>query len=121
MRRNEVVDFFSARLLYIILVNDGRSRKRNHYDEVVIVFRARNFDSAFNRALEIGHANETEYLNQRKQTVRWALIKIINLDWVGKRIDGKEVASFLHHKTGEVAIAPTTQFQPEKTPPNNSF
>jgi hypothetical protein len=103
------------------LVNDGRPRKRNHYDEVIIVFRARDLNSAFKRALKLGRAQETEYLNHRKQTVRWALVKIINLDCVGKKIDGKEVASYLHYSTGKVAIAPTTRFHPEKSKPESSF
>ena len=115
------MEFFSARLLYIILVNDGRSRKRNHYDEIVIVFRARDFDSAFKQALKLGRAKETSYLNDHKQTVRWALVKIINLDLVGKKIDGKEVASYLHYHTGKTSIAPTTRFHPEKSKPDGSF
>jgi hypothetical protein len=36
------MDFYSARLLFIILVADGPGRKRNHYDESVIVFRAKD-------------------------------------------------------------------------------
>jgi hypothetical protein len=115
------MEFFGARLLYIILVNDGRAKKRNHYDEVVIVFRARNFNFAFKRALQLGRAQETKYLNDRKQTVRWALVKIINLDCVGKKIDGKEVASFLHYHTSKIPIAPTARFHPEKSKPEGSF
>ena len=115
------MDFYSARLLFIILVNDGRPRKRNHYDEVVIVFRARDLNSAFKQALKLGRAQETKYLNDRKQTVRWALVKIINLDWIGKKIDGKEVASHLHYRTGKISIAATTRFNPQKSKPESSF
>jgi hypothetical protein len=115
------MEFFSARLLYIILVDDGRPRKRNHYDEVVIVFRARDFNSAFTQALKLGRAEETKYLNDRKQTVRWALVKILNLDWVGKKIDGKEVASVLHYRISKTPITPTTRFHPEKSKPEGGF
>jgi hypothetical protein len=115
------MEFFSARLLYIILVDDGRPKKRNHYDETVIIFRARDFNSAFKRALQLGRAQETKYLNHRKQTVRWVLVKIINLDCVGKKIDGKEVASYLHYHTSKTPIAPTTRFYPEKLKPEGSL
>jgi Domain of unknown function (DUF4288) len=115
------MEYFSARLLYIILVNNGRKKKRNHYDEVVIVFRARDFNSAFKRALQLGRAQETKYQNHRKQTVRWALVKIINLDCVAKKIDGKEVASNLYYHSGKTQIAPTTQFRPEKLKPQGSL
>ena len=115
------MEIYSARLLYVILVNDGRSRKRNDYDEVVIVFRARDCNSAFKRALKLGYAQETEYFNHRKQTVRWALVEILNLDRVGKKIDGREVASKLHCRTSKKPIAPTTRFHPEKSKPEESF
>ena len=115
------MEFYSARLLYIILVNDGRAKKRNHYDEVVIVFRARDINSAFKRALQLGRAQETKYLNHRKRAVRWALVKIKNLDCVGKKVDGKEVASNLHYSVSKNSIAPTTQFHPEKSKPEGSL
>src|SRR5437899_9795378 len=97
--RPHVMHFYSARLLFIILVADGAGRKRNHYDDSVIVFRARNFDHAFKRALKLGRARETAYKNDKGQRVRWALVKIWNLDWVGPKVDGKEVASHLHCHT----------------------
>ena len=113
--------FYSARLLYIILVDDGRSRKRNHYDESVVVFRARDFDHAMERSLEIGRANEITYKNDKDQNVRWALVEVVNLDEVGRKVDGAEVASELHYRTSKVAISPRRRFRPEKSKPSESF
>ena len=87
--------FFSARLLLVVLVNDGRPRKTHTWDEVVVTFRARDCDHAFGRALEIGRSHETEYLNADEQRVRWAFVAVENLDVVGRRLDGAEVASRL--------------------------
>ena len=115
------MEFYSARLLYIILVDDGRQRKRNDYDESVIVFRAKNFDHAFERALEIGKNKETEYRNDKGQEVRWALVEILNLDWVGRKVDGQEVASKLHVRTSENTIPANMKFYPEKSKPDGSF
>lgn len=111
------MDFYSARLLYIILVADGPGKKRNHYDETVIVFRARDHADAFERALEIGRSYETDYFNDKQQRVRWALTEIIAVDWVGRTVNGREVSSFLHYRTSEEPIAPDHVFHPERSQP----
>jgi hypothetical protein len=48
------MNYYGARLLFIILVDNGRPSRRNHYDESVVIFRARNYDHAFRRALDLG-------------------------------------------------------------------
>jgi len=115
------MDFYSARLRYIILVDDGRTRKRNHYDDSVIVFRARDFGHAMERALQIGRAKETTYKNHKDQDVRWALVEVVNLDWVGRKVDGAEVASNLHYRTSKTPVSPRKRFHPEKSEPSQSF
>jgi hypothetical protein len=119
--RNNRMDFYSARLLFVSLIEGRKAKKVNLYDDSVIVFKAKNFDHAFQRALEIGKANETTYKNAYGQTVRWALIEIVNLDYVGKKIDGHEVASKLHRHTSEKPFTLTTRFHPEKSKPATSF
>ena len=111
------MDFYSARLLYIILVADGPAKKRNHYDETVIVFRAKSQTHAFERALEIGRDHETDYLNDKEQRVRWALTEIIAVDWIGRAVDGKEVSSCLHYRTSKQPISPDHVFRPETSQP----
>lgn len=113
--------FYSARLLYIILVANGPGRKRNHYDESVIVFRARDPEHAFKRALELGRKGETEYDNRKDQRVRWALVEILSLDWVGGKVDGKEVASHLHYRKSGDRIPPRRVFHPERSKPTETF
>ena len=115
------MNFYSARLLFICLVDTGFGKKRNHYDDSVIIFRAKDFDHAFKRALALGRQRETEYLNMKGQEVRWALVKIVNLDYVGRKVDGKEVASVLHYRTGKERISPGRIFQPEWSTPDQSF
>lgn len=111
------MDFFSARLLFIILVGDGRSKKRNHYDETVIVFRAKDQEHAFKLALEIGRRQEADYLNDKDQRVRWVLTKVVAVDWVGRVINGKEVSSCLHYRVSKQPIAPDQIFHPENSHP----
>lgn len=111
------MDFYSTRLLYVILVADGPGKKRNHYDETVIVFRAKDLEHAFARALEIGRSKETDYLNDKGQRIRWALNEIVAIDWIGRRVDGKEVSSCLHYRTSKQRIPPDQIFHPEDSIP----
>jgi hypothetical protein len=115
------MEFYSARLLFIILVDDGRPRKKNRFDECVMVFRAKDFDDAFKRAVELGKSRETDYKNDKGQRVRWTLVDILNLDCVGKKIDGKEVASDLHYRTQNQPIPANKKFHPERAKPEGSF
>ena len=115
------MEFYSARLLFVILVNDGRPKKRNHFDESVVVFCAKNFTAAFKRALRLGKKQESKYRNQNGQQVRWALVDILKLDWIGKKIEGMEVASKLHYRNQLKPIPVSKVFHPERSKPEGSF
>ena len=121
MAKSESAKFFSARLLLIILVDDGKLRKRNHYDESTFIFRARDFEGALKRALSLGKAREVTYENSRGQAVRWAFVSVLTLDVVGRKIDGAEVSSRLHYRVSRRPVAYRTRFHPEKSTPSKSF
>ena len=117
----QTMNFYSSRLLFVILVDDGRPRRRHTYDESTVIFRARDLDHAFERALELGLAAEESYLNGKGQRVRWALVEIVTIDYVGRRLDGREVASRLHDRTSRDPIPFGTRFRPKKSKPTQSF
>jgi len=109
--------FYSARLLYLILVDDGRPKRRQHADETVIVFRARSVEQAFKQALALGHQHETTYENHKGQTVRWALAKVLTVDFIGASIDGAEVASTLRYHTFPEPVSARARLHPERSKP----
>ncbi len=109
------MDFYSACLLFVLLNNDGKPRKKNLYDDSIVVFRARDFEDAFKRAIEIGKARVQGDSGYHK------FVEVVNLDWVGRRVDGKEVASTLHHRVTKTAISLETEFHPDKSKPKGSF
>lgn len=74
-----------------------------------------------NRALELGRAREATYGNDKQQVVRWALVQVVNLDWVGRKVDGAEVASNLHYRTTKTPVSPRKQFLTENSEPSQSF
>ena len=114
------MQFYSARLLFAFVVTSSRPRRRLLCDETVVVFRAHTRDAAFRRALKLGLASETEYLNNRHQTVRIALVSVESLDAIGTTIDGAEVASRLRDRTFPRAISTRTRFHPEMSVPASS-
>ncbi|SKB08947.1 protein of unknown function [Prosthecobacter debontii] len=116
-----LMDFYSARLLFVVLVADRPGRKRHLYDETVIIFRAKDSAHAFERALELGREQETDYPNDKGHQVRWALVQILNINHIGRSVDGKEVASSLHYRTSKESIPPDHIFHPEKSKPGESF
>lgn len=61
------MSFYSARLLFVVLVDDGCARKIQTWDESVVTFRAKDSEHAFARALELGKEHETEYFNCKEQ------------------------------------------------------
>ena len=114
------MSFYSARLLYLILVDDGRPRRRQHCDETVIVFRARDYEHAFERALALGRLREDTYRNHLRQKVRWALVKVLTVDYVGSAIDGAEVASIVGYRTFPKPVSARARFHPERSKPETS-
>jgi uncharacterized protein DUF4288 len=114
------MDYYSARLLFVILVDDGRPRRRNHYNECVVVFRARGLQHAKRRALQLGREMETQYPNHKGQKVRWAFVEVVTLDRVGRGVNGKEVASRFFFRVSAKPIPVRHRFRPEASEPSES-
>jgi hypothetical protein len=111
------MEFYSARLLFVLFRDDSKPRKKNLYDESVVVFRARDFEDAFRRAIEIGKAWE----QYESKPTGLKLVEVLTLDWVGRKVDGAEVASKLHYRVSATPISPDMKFYPEKSKPEGSF
>jgi hypothetical protein len=83
--------WYSAMLNFVVAI-EGEGDV--HRSRSVIVFRAKedDFEAARARAIEIGRARETEYLNAEGERVQWALEEIETIDTLGNEItDGREV------------------------------
>jgi hypothetical protein len=111
------VEYYSAWLTFIVLVDDGRPRKRHTYDDSIVLFRARDYEHAFERALDVGRSQETEYTNPYGQKVRWVLVEVVKLQRVGRRLDGQEVCSLLDCRRSKDPIPYANGFRPERSKP----
>ncbi len=115
-----MVQWYAARLLHVILVDGKKPRRRNDYDESVVVFRGRTDALAFKRALSLGRSAEIEYRNIYGQRVRWAFVEVTTLDSFGERVDGHEVSSRLHSRTAPKPVPFGRRFHPEQAKPGSS-
>ncbi len=107
--------YFCARLLVVCLVNDGKLKMRNTCDYPFIVFRARDYEHAFERALALGKQQESRYKNSKGQAVRWAFVQIENIKRIGRSLDGVEVGSLLDVLKRKRPIPFNKRFNPRKS------
>lgn len=84
------IQWFSARVRLVCLM-EGSGADR--FQDSVIVFRARDFRDAFQRALTIGHDREETYLNGHGERVAWKFKEVFSLDIIQGELDGTEVYS----------------------------
>jgi hypothetical protein len=111
--------WFSAKLRIAVLIE---SVGLWEWMEVVHLFRASGFDTAFGRALALGRTHEQEYPNERGQRVRWRLARVETLNMIrDEDLDGAEVHSeFVAGKDSEEPEFDTV-FDPESHTPSQTL
>ena len=115
--RDMALGWFSASLRLVILVEGHQ--ESSLLNEIVHVFQAEDWKPAFERAVELGKAHETEYVNGDGERVRWRLDRVLTLDLLsGEQLDGAEVYSALSDI--EPGIAFDTLFRPESHQPGQT-
>ncbi len=92
------------------------------YVKSVFVFRARDWDEALVRAVELGRALEEDHPNADGERVVWRLMDVETLDMLGEVItDGREVYSEPVPAGPEgKALRVDTTFWPEKSKPTQT-
>jgi hypothetical protein len=80
---------FSTALRLVCFIDDRA------VDAIVSVFilMAEDWDSAFEKALEIGRGQERSYSNSTDELVLWRLAEIVTIDELSGELDGREVYS----------------------------
>lgn len=111
--------WFSSRLrLVCVIEGSGATR----YQDSVHLFRAGDFEEAFQRALDLGRACEESYLNPDKKRVRWRLKEIVSLDIItADQLDGAEVYSEPVPLEEGVEIPFDATFTPETSRPTQTI
>lgn len=85
------MDWYSTQLRFVCLI-EGEGAVE--YEDRVFVFRSEDFDSAFQRAIQIGQDRQEEYINGLGQRIRLRFKEVTCLDFVSSgEVDGCEVNS----------------------------
>jgi hypothetical protein len=112
--------WYAAQVRVVCLVEGAEVGEPVLQDESVHIFRAASRESGFQRALELGRGQETEYCNSDGQVVRWRLAQVLTLDEIAAvDLDGAEVHSRLSwYEDGSPPFE--TLFVPELQEPDSS-
>jgi len=107
------MQLYCARILVICLVNDRRLRK-HLCDYQFFTLLARDDNHAFERAIEIGKQQETQYKNGSDQDVRWVLARVESIKRLGDSLDGIEVGSLLDYWHNKRPVSFKRRFKPNE-------
>lgn len=111
--------YFSSKLRYLIFVGDDPATLGN---DQVYVFRANDFDAAFERALHLGIAGEKAYKNHLSQDVRWRFAEVISLDILpSEDLDSIEIYSEPVHFSDTDALSTNCELNPSKSKPTQTL
>ncbi len=113
------MSYFCARLLVVCLVDDGKPRKKNLCECPIFLISAKGYKEAFRRALALGRRVETRYKNHKGQHVRWAFVRVEEIEKLPRRLDGAEIGcSLLDYWVSDSAVPYGRRFDPRKSTPS---
>lgn len=113
--------FYSAKLFFVELVEGTPPCAKRYFEEVIVVFRAGEYNEAFSKALALGKSKEKSFTNNQGKNARWAFVEILTLDWIGSKVDGKEVHSRISHRVPKSELSFDEIFQPENSEPEGTI
>lgn len=109
------INLFSSRIRCVCLVE---KHKPTLFMDSIFLFKAKDFQDALNRALELGKGLEQEYLNIDNERVRWRLKEILSLDIIRDHsLDGTEIYSEFVDVPPNQDVPFDAEFHPELSQP----
>lgn len=110
--------WFSAKLRYAVLKEPVGLQM---YMDSICLFRATDYDQAFQRALDYGIKDEKSYSNADTQRILWKLASIISLDRIGEDLqDGQEICSEPIDVPADQILPFGHEFHPEASKPTQT-
>jgi len=116
------MSYYSAKLHVVCLVDDANTYEEYSYtsDYPIVIFKATDFEDAFQKALRLGKDQEHQYKNGNGADVRWALNAVEALYFLGDDIDGVEVGSMMDVYHPNSPLRFDQNFSPELKPPRHN-
>ena len=85
------MNWFIAKMVFRITSGDGNHTPQ--FDEQLRLINAETEDEAFDKAMQIGRAEEDSFMNNKNQVVKWSFINIPELNRLPSLSDGIEIYS----------------------------
>ena len=116
------MSYYSARLHIVCLVDDTNPYEEDSYisDYPIVIFKAMDFEDAFQKALRLGKDQEHQYKNGDGADVRWVLNAVEALYFLGDDLDGIEVGSVMDVYHPNSPLKFDQDFSPEIKPPSHN-
>jgi hypothetical protein len=88
------MNWYVAKLVFRVISGDGDHQAQ--FDEQLRLIKAETELNAFEKANQIGHANQDSFKNIEKQTVKWQFIDVAELNRISEPADGTELYYNIH-------------------------
>lgn len=112
-------EWYSAKLRFAVMVEPVGS---DHLYDRVFLFRATDFDTAFERAISIGEAQQDEYSNHEGRRIVWKFTAVMNLDIIlDADLDGAEICAESHSLAEDERIPFAAEFKPRLSKPDQTL
>jgi hypothetical protein len=108
---------YAAKLLFVVLVEDGAPRRKNTWDSSFVIVRAATYEHAFEHALQVGRGHVVRYKNSKGRNVRWAFAKVESIKQLERNLHGQEVGSSLSEINSRAPLPYGQRFQPGRSRP----
>ena len=88
------MNWYVAKLVF--RVTSGSGDHQAQFDEQLRLISADNEYQAFEKATNIGYANQDSFVNVQKQMVKWQFIDVAELNAISSLNDGAELYYNIH-------------------------
>lgn len=85
------MNWYLAKIVFQIVCGDGNHTAQ--FDEQLRLISARSKQQAFDKAIELGKAEEDSFYNIHQQPVQWSFVNVSELYRLEELLDGAEIYS----------------------------
>ena len=94
------MNWYIVKIIFRIISGGGNHAAQ--FDEQLRLIKAGSDQAAFEKANRIGISEQTVFVNDRKENVRWEFIAVTEINLLGNLADGAEVY-YKIHETADAA------------------
>jgi Domain of unknown function (DUF4288) len=88
------MNWYVAKLVFRVVSGNGDHNAQ--FDEQLRLINADDEQTAFEKAANLGRANQDSFLNNSKQTVQWQFIDVAEINCLNELADGTELYYNIH-------------------------